>query len=221
LFSLFAGNFRLKRFSSNPKQSNRTYNHPIAQRTWRKVRRLFGSGRSLLIFESGQPSFLGCGSQAGPKSSVLRGPTCEAKMKPELAALLRTHFSPFLRKAFRTVSPADKYLRNWHIDAIMHQLNGVTSGNVKRLIINQPPRSLKSISISVAYVAWRIGRDPTLRVIVASYSAELAADLHRQFRMVVQSAWYRELFPRVGWEKETILELPRAGEAAMQPPSVR
>ena len=59
-------------------------------------------------------------------------------MKPEVAALLRTHFWAFLRKAFRTVSPSDEYLRNWHIDAIMHQLDGVTSGKLTRLIINHP-----------------------------------------------------------------------------------
>jgi predicted phage terminase large subunit-like protein len=65
---------------------------------------------------------------------------------------------------------------------------------------------LKSIAISVAYVAWRLGHDPTLRVIVVSYSAELAAELHRQFRMVVKSAWYAELFPNVRWAKETSVE---------------
>ena len=87
----------------------------------------------------------------------------------------------FLWKAFLTVSPGDEFLPNWHIDAIAHQLNAVGAGKVKRLILNQPPRSLKSIAISVAYVAWRLGHDPKLRVIVASYSAELAAELHRHF----------------------------------------
>ena len=50
------------------------------------------------------------------------------------------------------------------------------------------------------------GQDPTLRVIVASYSAELAADLHRQFRMIVQSPWYRKTFPNVVWKKDNSLE---------------
>jgi len=52
-----------------------------------------------------------------------------------------------------------------------------SKGARARTSLMQPPRSLKSITISVAYVAWRLGHDPSLRVVVVSYSAELAADL--------------------------------------------
>src|SRR5712664_1377846 len=83
----------------------------------------------------------------------------------------------------------------------------VHSGEGRRLLINQPPRSLKSICVSVAYVAWLLGLDPTRRAIVASYSGDFAAELHRQFRMVVSSAWYEALFPTLRWAKETGLEL--------------
>ena len=80
------------------------------------------------------------------------------------------------------------------------------NGKVNRLIFKQPPRSLKSISVSVAFVAWLLGHDPTRRIIVVSYSAELAAELHRQFRMVVISAWYQKLFPHMRLAKDTTLE---------------
>jgi hypothetical protein len=83
----------------------------------------------------------------------------------------------------------------------------VHSGEGRRLLINQPPRSLKSICVSVAYFAWLLGHDPTRRAIVASYSGDFAAELHRQFRMVVSSAWYEALFPTLRWAKETGLEL--------------
>jgi predicted phage terminase large subunit-like protein len=49
--------------------------------------------------------------------------------------------------------------------------------------------------VSVAYVAWLLGHDPGRRVIVVSYANELAAELHRQFRMIIDSSWYRTLFP--------------------------
>jgi hypothetical protein len=42
---------------------------------------------------------------------------------------------------------------------------------------------------------------------VASYSAEFATELHRQFRMVIESDWYRQVFPATRWAKETGLEL--------------
>jgi predicted phage terminase large subunit-like protein len=141
-------------------------------------------------------------------------------MSPTVAALLRLNFAMFLRKAFLTVSLADEYLPNWHIDAIVYQLDCVGAGKVKRLIINQPPRSLKSIAISVAYVAWRLGHDPKLRVLVASYSAELAAELHRQFRMVVKSDWYQELFPNLVWKKETNVESVTSREGGRYATSV-
>ncbi len=55
-------------------------------------------------------------------------------------------------------------------------------------------------------MAWALGHDPTRRFIVASYSADFAAELHRQFRQVVKSAYFAELFPGTKWEKETTQE---------------
>ena len=112
-----------------------------------------------------------------------------------LAALLRIDLQSFVWKSFLTILPGTTYLPNWHVGAITHQLLRVQAGEISRLLINQPPRSLKSITVSVAYVAWLLGHDPTRRIIVVSYSNELAAELHRQFRMVVDAPWYRALFP--------------------------
>src|SRR5215470_4721000 len=124
-----------------------------------------------------------------------------------LAAVLRNDLRFFVWKCFQTILPGTPYLRNWHVDAIVHQLMRVHASECRRLLINQPPRSLKSICVSVAYVAWLLGHDPTRRVIVASYSGDFAAELHRQFRMVVSSEWYAALFPNLRWAKETGLEL--------------
>src|SRR3954469_20169364 len=92
-----------------------------------------------------------------------------------LAALLRSDLRAFVRKSFQTILPGTPYLPNWHIDAIVHELMRLQAGDISRLLINQPPRSLKSITVSVAYVAWRLGHNPSLRVIVVSYASELAA----------------------------------------------
>src|ERR1700687_5656629 len=124
-----------------------------------------------------------------------------------LRAILRTDLPFFIRKVFATISPGETYLHNWHVDAITHQLMRVHAGEGRRLLINQPPRSLKSICVSFACVAGRPGPDPTRRVIVASYSGDFAAELHRQFRMVVSSEWYVALFPNLRWAKATGLEV--------------
>ena len=124
-----------------------------------------------------------------------------------LAALLRSDPRFFVWKVFQTVSPGTPYLPNWHIDAIVYQLMRVQAGDISRLLINQPPRSLKSIVVSVAYVAWLLGHDPTRRVIVVSYSNEFAAELHRQFRMVIDAPWYCDLFPTMRPARDSGTEL--------------
>ena len=122
-------------------------------------------------------------------------------------AVLRTDFNAFVEMAARTINSGAPYLPNWHIEAITYQLLRCRDGEVSRLLITQPPRSLKSICTSVAYVAWMLGHDPTLRFICVSYSNELAAELARQFRLVIDSNWYRELFPGMRPAKDTGLEL--------------
>jgi predicted phage terminase large subunit-like protein len=123
------------------------------------------------------------------------------------AALLRSELRFFVQKSFQTILPGTPYLRNWHVDAIVYQLMRVKAGEISRLLINQPPRSLKSICVSVAYVAWLLGHDPTRRIIVVSYSNEFAAELHRQFRMIIDASWYRALFPAMRPAKDSGTEL--------------
>lgn len=126
-------------------------------------------------------------------------------MRKELRALLRTDFNAFVQKAFETVSPGDAFHPNWHIEAIDHQLERCRNGENRRLVITQPPRSLKSICASVAFVAWLLGHDPTLEIVCVSYSEPLAKEFTRQFRMVVESAWYKEVFPNTRVESATAL----------------
>ena len=71
----------------------------------------------------------------------------------------------------------------------------VAEGEIKRLIILMPPRSLKSICASVALPAWLLGSDPTRRIICVSYSADLAAKHARDCRAVMTAPWYQRVFP--------------------------
>jgi predicted phage terminase large subunit-like protein len=123
-----------------------------------------------------------------------------------LSAVLRQDLGTFVAKVFQTVSPGDIYLHNWHIDAIVHALMQIKGGETHRLIITQPPRSLKSICISVGFVAWCLGHDPSKRFACASYSLELAATFARQFRAVVTGDWYQALFPGMRLAKDTETE---------------
>ena len=112
-----------------------------------------------------------------------------------LKTLMRGYLSIFLERVFRQLDPGAQYIPNWHIDLIAYKLELVLSGRIKRLIINVPPRSMKSMLVSVALVAWALGHDPRKRFICASYGQDLADKLAQDFRAVVQSQWYRDLFP--------------------------
>jgi len=138
--------------------------------------------------------------------------------KQTLNAILRSDLNAFIQKVFQTVSPGNSYLHNWHIEAIAYELMQIHEGESRRLIMTQPPRSLKSICTSVAFVAWSLGHNPALRFACVSYSSELAGVLARQFRAVVTSEWYRELFPAMRIEKDTETEFQtskRGGRVAL------
>ena len=87
-------------------------------------------------------------------------PSNDADRRLLLQAILRTDFCSFARAVFPIVSSGDIFLPNWHIEAIAHALDRVRRGESRRLIINVPPRSLKSICASVALPAFILGHDP-------------------------------------------------------------
>jgi hypothetical protein len=98
-------------------------------------------------------------------------------------------------------------LHNWHIEAIAWRLQQCLTGDVNRLVITLPPRSLKSICASVAFPAWALGHDPSKRIICASYSEKLASKHALDSRAVMEAEWYRRVFPftRISREKNTEL----------------
>lgn len=109
--------------------------------------------------------------------------------------LLTTHFSTFLAKVFATVDPGATYLPGWHIDLIAEYLHAAEQGEITRLIINMPPRALKSITTSVAWPAWLLGHNPSRRIITASYSSNLSTKHSVDTRLVMQQPWYQECYP--------------------------
>jgi predicted phage terminase large subunit-like protein len=126
-----------------------------------------------------------------------------------LQALLRGDFRAFLQKTFTTLAPGQTYVPTWHIEAIADRLERVRRGEIRRLIINMPPRSLKSIAASVAYPAYILGLDPSRRIICVSYSGDLAKKHSNDFRAVLESPWFRTTFPtaRIGPFKNTENEI--------------
>jgi hypothetical protein len=81
----------------------------------------------------------------------------------EYEALLRKDFYSFIERSLYEINPETQFLPNWHIEKIAQELEECRRGNTKRLIINLPPRSLKSHCASVAFPAWLLGHNPARR----------------------------------------------------------
>lgn len=114
---------------------------------------------------------------------------------PMLNGFLKTDLAAFTETVVRTVSPEANYQHNWHIDLIAEYLLACQKGEIKRLIINIPPRHLKSISVNVAFPAWLLGHNPGEQIMCASYSQDLSFKHALDCRLVMQQQWYQDLFP--------------------------
>jgi predicted phage terminase large subunit-like protein len=115
--------------------------------------------------------------------------------KAEYQALLRTDLSMFFERSFRELNPDTPYLHNWHIDKMAEVLEDCRKGKITRLILNVPPRSLKSHCTSIAFVAWLLGHNPSKQIICASYAQDLAEKLALDCRSLMLSPFYQQLFP--------------------------
>jgi len=124
-----------------------------------------------------------------------------------LHAGLRSDFVTYLYRCFLHLNPGALFLPNWHIHAIAYQLERVRRGEITRLIINLPPRYLKSITVSVAFPAFLLGLSPSRRIITISYADELSAKHASDFRSVVHSRWYQRGFPSMRILRSTEGEL--------------
>ena len=102
----------------------------------------------------------------------------------------------------RTFSPA------WHAEVLAAKLQGVHDGPAKRLVVNVPPRHLKSLAASVALPAWLLGHDPTLAIVNVTYAQDLSDKFARDCRMIMTSDWYQSLFEtRLASPREPLAEL--------------
>jgi hypothetical protein len=125
------------------------------------------------------------------------------------ADLCRASLRTFIREAWPILEPATPLVNGWHIDTVAEHLEAVTTGEIRRLIINQPPRTMKSLTTAVCWPAWEWLSSPHIRWLFASYAQDLAWRDSLKMRRVIKSRGGREdgtLFQR--------LRLPRCDHAA-------
>jgi len=112
-----------------------------------------------------------------------------------LDAICRRDLPAFVRLAFEIIWPGREFHDAAYIGLICDRLIQVKEGNIRNLIINIPPRHLKSFIASVCYPAWLLGRDPSMKIMAVSHNERLAEQLHADFRKLVDSPRFRDIFP--------------------------
>lgn len=121
----------------------------------------------------------------------------------DIKELYSSHFCSFLEFAFEELHPGEELQPNWHIEVLANYVRSCFDGDTTRFIVNLPPRSLKSFCVSIAFVAFLLGNDPTRRFMVLCGNQGLATDLLTRVRRLMRSARYGALFPKTLINSET------------------
>lgn len=123
----------------------------------------------------------------------------------EYQTILKHDFMSFIERSFYEFNPQTKLLIAPYIKVMATKLEACRQGEIKRLIINLPPRYLKSHCASIAFAAWLLGHRPATQIICASYGQSLSDKLALDCRKIMLSSWYQSLFKtRLDSDKQAV-----------------
>ena len=123
--------------------------------------------------------------------SWLTRPNVRAKVDRELAT---RSLGEFVRQAWQVIEPRTPFVPGWHIDAIIEHLEAVSRGQIRNLLINVPPRHMKSLLVSVFLPAWEWILHPERRWLYSSYAASLSIRDSVKCRTLIESPWYQRFW---------------------------
>ena len=130
-------------------------------------------------------------------------PEVDSKPSPEFripslveieAEMYKRSLSDYIKAAWHVVEPGEPYRHNWHIDLLSDYLTAATNREIRNLLINIPPRFMKSLLCSVFWPTWVWTFRPESRWLTASYAIDLATRDAVKSRRILYSWWYRERF---------------------------
>jgi predicted phage terminase large subunit-like protein len=129
------------------------------------------------------------------------------KLTPEeYDALTHLDFWVFVQRVFAELT-GEPFQDNFHIQKLCAEVDRIRTETNVRLAIALPPRSLKSIIVSVALPAWLLGHDPGREIVCVSYGQELSDKLSADCRRIMLTPWYRRLFPATKLDRQAIHHL--------------
>jgi predicted phage terminase large subunit-like protein len=121
-------------------------------------------------------------------------PTTTVLTTREYETVCRQDLYSYTTRCFAELEGRAPFHPNWHMEVIAAHLQECMKGNIKRLIVNLPPRHLKSLMASAALPAFWLGHRPKASIIHVTYGQALSEKFARDCRTIMTSSWHKALF---------------------------
>ena len=132
--------------------------------------------------------------QISSKAALIRARSSKIEVE---AARCANSLAYYIPRAWKVVEPATPFVDNWHIGLVSEYLTALTQLQIQNLIINIPPRHMKSLLTVVMWPTWVWITKPASRWMTGSYSLTLATRDALKSRRIIQSDWYQQRFGHV------------------------
>ena len=110
----------------------------------------------------------------------------------EEALECRRSLKKFMRAVWPIVEPKP-FIDGWCVDAIVEHLEAITRGDIRKLVINIPPRHTKSLML-VIWRAWIWTQEPDAQILGASYSLALSIRDNVRVRRILEDPWFQDRY---------------------------
>lgn len=100
----------------------------------------------------------------------------------------------FTKAAWHVIEPGTPYVDGWHLTAISEHLEAINKGHIRNLLINIPPRHMKSIQVAVMWPVFTWINRPDFRWLFASYAGSLSVRDSLKCRRLIESPWFQDLW---------------------------
>ena len=119
---------------------------------------------------------------------------CADAVRPLVGEILAYDFAGFVKEAWRVLHPGRPLIWSWHYDLLCEYLTLVKQRKIRRLIVNTPPRCIKSTMFTICFPCWTWLTEPWHAFLCASHSINLSTDHSIARRILISSAWYQSLW---------------------------
>lgn len=97
----------------------------------------------------------------------------------------------FVKQSWKYIEGDRPFVDGWHIKAFCDHLEAVTRGEIRKLLVNLPPRMMKSTILAVMWPAWVWITNPEKQFLFASYALQLSIRDSVKCRRLIESTWYQ------------------------------